>query len=153
MEKYEQIDISGDVGLRVRGHSVTELFVNAAEGMGELITDTSLIDVKEEKEVALTSDGTEGLLIQWLNELIFLFDTHGFIGKIFRVDITGGQGSGGKGQGDRGRDEVKLTAKISGGLFDQGVNESRLLLKAATYHDLSIRQVGSYWEAEVIFDI
>jgi len=113
--------------------------------MGELITDTSLIVVKEEKEVALTSGRAEDLLIRWLNELIFLFDAYGFLGKKFFVDISPSitEAPGG----------IKLTAKVAGGIFDQEVNESRLLLKAATYHNLSIRQVGAHWAAEVIFDI
>ena len=33
------------------------------------------------------------------------------------------------------------------------VNESRLLIKAATYHNLSLKRTDSYWEAVVIFDI
>ena len=32
MKNYEQIDISGDVGLRIRGENLEELFESAAPG-------------------------------------------------------------------------------------------------------------------------
>jgi SHS2 domain-containing protein len=146
MKKYEQIDISGDVGLRIWGNTLEELFVNAAEGMYELMTEIS--GIEEKKDVSLVSDSVENLFIKWLNELVFLFDTYGFVGKKFIVNIST---SGG--QVLNLTPPVSLTANISGGLFNQEINESRLLVKAATYHGLSVKKVNSYWEAEVIFDI
>jgi len=152
MKKYEQTDISGDVGLRVWGRTPEELFTNAAEGMGELITDTSLIEAAEKKKISISSDSIENLFIQWLNELVFLFDTYGLIGKIFSVDISSSHEKRPEARGER-RKFFELKAEISGGIFNQEVNESRLLIKAATYHDLSVKKVNSNWEAEVIFDI
>ncbi len=137
MKKYKQLDISGDVGLRIWGNNLDELFENAAKGMFNLITDISRIKETEKKEVVLNSDNNEYLLIQWLNELVFLFDTYGFIGKAFSINLE--------------RDMFK--AEVSGGIFDPETNESRLLIKAATYHGLSIKKINSLWEATVIFDI
>ena len=136
MKKHEVIDVSGDVGLRIQGMNLEELFANAACGMSELITDTVRIPESEQKEVTLESDTTEGLLVLWLNELIFLFDTYDFTGRKFNVMLRG----------------TTLTAKISGGFFNPVVNEKRLLLKAATYHKLSLKK-NSFWEATIIFDI
>ncbi len=137
MKKYEQIDISGDVGLRIWGKTLEELFANASEGMYELMTDTSGIKEKEKKEISLNSVSTESLFVKWLNELVFLFDAYGFIGKKVLINIQ----------------DNTLAATVSGGAFDTVVHESRLLIKAATYHGLSMKKIGSRWEAEVIFDI
>lgn len=137
MKKYELFDISGDVGLKIWGGNSEELFENAASGMSELITDTSKIKGTDKKEITLNSDSYESLLVFWLNELIFLFDAHGFIGTSFSVSL----------------EDNKLKAQISGGIFDPESNESRLLLKAATYHKLSFKKTNSKWEAIVIFDI
>ncbi len=176
MKKYEQIDISGDAGLIIRGETLGELFENAAEGMSEIITDPSRINETEKKEVLLGSDNIENLFVQWLNELIFLFDTYGFIGKKFIIEIykntsllsqpppgKGGQGRGKeentgnpplkKGDKDKTLYSIQLKATISGGIFNSEINESRLLIKAATYHRLSIRKIDSMYEAAVIFDI
>ena len=136
MKKHEVIDVSGDVGIRVQGVNLQELFANAACGMSELITDTARIPETDQKEILLENDTTEGLLVSWLNELIFLFDTYDFTGRKFNVTLRG----------------TTLTAKISGGFFNPAVNEKRLLLKAATYHKLSLKN-NSFWEATIIFDI
>ncbi|MCX5719343.1 MAG: archease, partial [Nitrospirae bacterium] len=37
--------------------------------------------------------------------------------------------------------------------FDPERHESKLLIKAATYHKLRIENVGNMWEVDVIFDI
>jgi SHS2 domain-containing protein len=136
MKRFEQFDISGDVGLRVWGRSLEELFENAGIGMFELITDTATIEEKECKEIQLEADTMESLFVQWLNELIFLFDTHGFIGRRFNVEIK----------------DKSLKADVYCGDFDPSRNEQRLLLKAATYHRLSLKKNDQY-EAMVIFDI
>ncbi len=137
MKNFETLDMSGDVGLKVRGSSLEELFANAASGMSGLITDMRDITSTEERESSLKSDSLEDLLILWLNELIFLFERDGFIGKSFTLNLQGNT----------------LTAKISGGIFNPESNERGLLLKAATYHRLSLKKMQSLWEAVVVFDI
>ncbi|KPJ99368.1 MAG: hypothetical protein AMK71_09890 [Nitrospira bacterium SG8_35_4] len=150
MKKYEQIDISGDVGLRVFGESIEVLFENAAAGMYDLITDVSAINNTEQKEIVLMAEKHEDLLVQWLNELVFLYDTYGFTGKesgvhIDKNDLTSSPVDTAL--------PISLKAVISGGIFDPDIHERRLLIKAATYHNLSIGKKNSTWEATVIFDI
>lgn len=137
MRKYEPLDVSGDIGLRIWGKTLEGLFENAAVGVSELITDTSKINETEEREIVLSAENHEGLLVRWLNELIFLFDTYGFMGRLFSVSIN---------------DNI-LRARVSGSYFDPEIGESRFLVKAATYHRLSLKKKNSEWEAEVIFDI
>ncbi len=137
MKNYEQIDISGDAGLRIRGETIEELFENAALGASELMADTSKITETEKKDINLTAESQEHLLVIWLNELIFLFDAYGFIGRKFSVILK----------------DNSLNAHVSGGTFDPGINEGRLLVKAATYNSLSLKKTGFGWEATVVFDI
>lgn len=137
MKRYELLDISGDAGLNIWANDLEELLINAALGMSELITDTSMIKETEKRDFIIISDNNEGLLVQWLNELIFQFDTHGFIGKKFKLSLK----------------KNKLEGEISGGIFDPQINESRLLIKAATYNQLSVAKEGDIWKAKVIFDI
>ncbi len=151
MKKYDQIDISGDAGIKVWGRNFEELLINAAEGMSDLITDTSGIKETEKREVVHSSDDTEDLLVQWLNELVFLFDTYGFIGTEFSIN-TGQKLKPAVMESEK-PDTIKLNANITGGIFDPGKNEHRLLIKAATYHNLSVKKIGSHWEAIIVFDI
>jgi SHS2 domain-containing protein len=137
LKKYEQIDLSGDVGLKAWGQDLEELFQNAAEGLFTLITDTSSVSDSETRKVHVTAESMDDLLVSWLNELIYIFDAYSYIGKKFSVSIHNNS----------------LKAEIQGGTFDPDRNESRLLIKAATYHELSIQKIDSYWETHIIFDI
>jgi SHS2 domain-containing protein len=152
MVKYEQIDISGDVGLRVFGESIEVLFENAAAGMYDLITDISIIKETEEKEIVLSAENNDDLLVRWLNELVFLYDTYGFTGKQFTLNIVKNAPPSPSPYGKTAH-SISLNAVISGGTFNPDINESRLLIKAATYHNLSLVKFKSMWEATVIFDI
>lgn len=138
MKQFEIIDISGDVGIKAFGGSIEEVFKNSAIGMYSLITD--LKGVKGQKTINISSEGNslEGLLVSWLNELIFHFDAYNFIGKdIVILEMS-----------DR-----KLKANVKGEEFDTERHERKLLLKAATYHRLKVEKVRDRWEADIIFDI
>jgi SHS2 domain-containing protein len=146
MKRFETIDVSGDAGMRAFGSDLKELFVNAALGMYELITDVSGIGELKVVDIAVTSNTIEGLLVSWLNELIFTFDTYGFLGKkIVFEELVAAETEGGG--------PLRLRASVAGEDFDPEKHERRLLVKAATYHRLKIVKSGDRFQAEVIFDI
>ncbi len=200
MKTFEVVDISGDAGLRAYGQTLQELFVNAAMGMYSLITDPEAIREERDITVDIESLSLEGLLVAWLNELIFHFDAYGFIGRrIVITEITptlalprqGGGNNvrhsplrerdnppssplklrgakrgvtlrGGEGElsflsaGERelgAGEDFRLNAVVTGEDFDPERHERRLLIKAATYHQLSIEKKEGQWVTEVIFDI
>jgi len=137
-KNWEEVDISGDVGLRVWGNSLAGVFRNAAEGMYSLVADTSLVETAREISVIARGESREGLLVAFLNELIYHFDTHGFIGKEIKIkEIT----------------ERSVSAMIRGEENGQMSGNGHLLLKAATYHNISIQESQGKWTAFVMFDI
>ncbi len=136
--RYEVIDISGDVGIRAHGVDCAEAFAGAAIGMYGLVTDIERIEAKKSLEIEISSNSPEGLLVNFLNELIFHFDTYNFIGK--RIEFSEFS-------------EGLLRARIFGEEFDPVGHEQRLLLKAATYHGVRVEKRGGRCEVEVIFDI
>jgi SHS2 domain-containing protein len=165
MKKFEILDISGDIGIRAFGETIKEAFINAALGMYSLITDLHKIEEKKTIDITIESNSPEGTLVSWLNELIFHFDTYGFIGKkIIITEFTPSltlsprgpacSATGGSGRGERGGGEAfNLKASISGEEFEPERHEGKLLIKAATYHNLRIERVDDVWEIDVIFDI
>jgi SHS2 domain-containing protein len=148
MKPFEILDIAGDVGLRSFGETIQEAFVNAALGMYTLITDTEKIEGKKSVAVSLENDSLDGLLVAWLNELVFHFDAYGFVGK--KVIITDSNFQLDKSAGLK---SYLLKAVLTGEEFDPERHESRLLIKAATYHKLRIEKINDVWEIDVIFDI
>ncbi|VAX32789.1 hypothetical protein MNBD_NITROSPIRAE02-1709, partial [hydrothermal vent metagenome] len=114
---FEILDISGDVGIRVRGRSLEELFVNSALGLYSLVTDLSGVKPAQSVDIKVIRESLDGLLVGWLNELIFRFDTYGFIGKEVRI---------------KNINENRVEADIGGEEFDPDRHERGLLVKAAT---------------------
>jgi SHS2 domain-containing protein len=138
MKTFEILDISGDVGIKAYGKSLKDTFIHSAIGLYSLITDLDTVKEKKTIYISVESDSREGLLVLWLNELIFHFDAYGFVGK--KIIITEFTPS-------------LLKASLSGEDFDPERHEKRLLVKAATYHRLRIEKKDDTWEVDVIFDI
>ncbi|MBE0425100.1 MAG: archease [Nitrospirae bacterium] len=154
MERFQLLDISGDAGIRAFGKSIEEAFINASLGMYSLITNLDEIEKKNTINVMTESDSLEGLLVSWLNELIFHFDAYGFIGKkIIINEFTPSFTLPPRGGGRGGGEAYKVKASVSGEDFDPERHESKLLIKAATYHMLRIEKIDDKWEINVIFDI
>lgn len=134
---YRVIDVSGDIGIRAEGDSLEACFINAALGLYSLITDLDQIELKEEIAINIIEESPEDLLVSFLNELIFQFDTYGFVGKSISLSIK----------------ENHLHAKVKGEQFNPEKHDRKLLLKAATYHNLILKRENSVWIAGIIFDI
>ncbi len=138
MKQFETFEVSGDAGIRAFGSDPAGLFAAAGMGMYSLITDPAAVTGEIKIDITVAGEDLEGLLIAFLNELIFHFDAHGFIGhEITLHEVT----------------EKSASATVSGCRFDPSRHEQRLLIKAATYHRLMVRQRNSRWEAEIVFDI
>ncbi|MCI4626800.1 MAG: archease [Candidatus Magnetoovum sp. WYHC-5] len=138
MGKYEILDISGDVGLKIIGYTLEELFINAALGLYSLITDVEGIVPTSTMDVSVEGEPVDILLVAWLNELIYHFDVDGFIGySVKNVKIESG----------------RFSAQVVGELFDERRHERRLLVKAATYHRLVLKAEGDFLVCECVLDI
>jgi len=138
MKRFELIDISGDAGVRAFGKSLDDLFLNAAAGMYSLITDPGSVVPRKSIEIKAEGESLEGLLVSWLNELIFQFDTYGFIGRDIHIQKL---------------NNTLIMSTLDGEDFVPERHGRGLLIKAATYHKLKIERKEDHWEADVIFDI
>jgi len=138
MKRFELIDIFGDAGIRAFGSDLSELFANAAAGMYSLIADPGSVVPGKSIEIKAEGASLEGLLVSWLNELIFQFDTYGFIGRDIHIHKL---------------NNTLIMSTIDGEDFVPERHGRGLLIKAATYHKLKIERKEDHWEADVIFDI
>ncbi len=138
--QFEILDISGDVGIRAYGQTYEEAFINAGIGMYSLITDVEKVEERRAIDIEVSGESMEGLLVSYLNELIFQFDTYGFIGKRIEVRTFSQQ-------------PFFIDAKIYGEEFDLNRHERKLLVKAATYHNIKVERINNELRVDVVFDI
>jgi SHS2 domain-containing protein len=140
MGRAETFDHTADLGLRITGDDLTDLFQAAATGLFDMIVaNREVVRVAETEPVLLAADSPEDLLVLWLNELIFRCETRHRLYVRFDIQLD-----------DAGR---RLEATIGG----EPIDRSRHLLdhevKAATRHGLSLRREDKGWVAEVVLDI
>ena len=83
--KFEQIDHTADVGLRIYGETLVELFQHAAEGLFDIITVLEKVNVKVSRQVFVNASDRESLLVNWLSELNFLFLTRKELFRTFEI--------------------------------------------------------------------
>ncbi len=135
---YSTFEHTADVGLEVRGTSLTDLFEQAAAGFIDLMFDTRTIRPVRTVPIAVLAEEPEELLVGWLEEILFAFDANGFAAAEARVASLGGG-------------EVK--GHLVGEDFDPRRHEVRMAVKAVTYHNLAIGKVGESYEVKIVFDV
>jgi SHS2 domain-containing protein len=135
---HEVFEHTADLGLRIRAASLDTLLAEAGEALfATLVEDLGTVQPAQEIEVRLPPDEPEFLLFDWLNSLLYRFDTEHLLLCRFAVTV-----------GPEG-----LLGKAWGEPLDRGRHEPGHEVKAITYHGLKVEQTSAGWLAEVIIDI
>lgn len=141
MKRYDFIDHTADVAVRVYGASLKELFQSAALAMFAVLIGKK----KNRPKAALRAlviekeaETPEDLLKAWLDELLFNFSTKQLI--LHRIKSL------------ECRDRA-VKADVLFDAFDPEYYEARDEIKAVTYHGLKIEKVRNRWRAFIIFDV
>ncbi|MFH1232208.1 MAG: archease, partial [Planctomycetota bacterium] len=81
------------------------------------------------------ADGLDNLLVEWLSELLFLFNTKNVVFEKFKINKI---------------DQKHLAAQASGrSLKNYKITTE---IKAVTYHMLEVKKKGKFWQGQIIFD-
>jgi SHS2 domain-containing protein len=141
MGTVETFDHTADVGLRVTGSDLNDLFRTAAGGVFDyIVANRGDVRAASREEVALAADDTAELLVAWLNELIFRSETRHAVYNEFDVSVA--------------PDGRSLCAHIGGEPIDRDRHVLDHEVKAVTRHALGLTRGDSGgWTAEVILDI
>ncbi len=118
--RYKLLEHTADAMVEVFGRDMNERFANAAYAMFDQITDAAAIQSKGEVRVVIDSESREQLLVDFLQELLFLHDTEGLVLGEFEVKTDGRH----------------LEAIAKGEVFDEKKHKKRSLVKGVTYHRL-----------------
>ncbi|UCC76873.1 MAG: archease [Anaerolineales bacterium] len=132
--RFEQLDHTADLALRIHGRDLRELFASAAYAMFSQLAEVAGLDHTIERIVRVRGTDCESLLVNWLNELLYLHETEGEVYSAFRIDELSSD---------------CLAATVHGAPCE----EIYTIIKAATYHNLTINKTGEGFVATVVFDV
>jgi SHS2 domain-containing protein len=108
--------------------------------MTEAMTTAADVEPRVAEHITLEGPELDLLLVDWLSELLFRFETTGCLVARAAVELVTA-------------DVYRLGARIEGEPLDPARHPMKVLLKAVTYHGLEIKETTGRWTATVIFDI
>jgi len=131
-------NITADLGIRAWGPDLEGAFASAARGLACLLSDQPSHKQPVTRQIRIEAGSLQSLLIQFLNEIIYLEDTENFLpGAVSDMAING----------------YSLDATLTGDTFDPEIHNINAHIKAATYHGLEIDQEDDEVIIKVIFDV
>jgi len=134
MRQFQEIEHTADWAFRVRGRDLAQLFANAARGVFELQEGTGKDETGTAREVAVSGKDRETLLVNWLNELLYLQETQQEIyGQFEILEIL----------------DTHLRARVHG----RPHRPEGKVIKAVTFHGLEIKQSEEGLEATIVADV
>ncbi|MEF8852826.1 MAG: archease [Haloarculaceae archaeon] len=143
---YTLRDHTADVAVEATGETIDEVFGAVADGMAAAMCE-SIPDGGERFSLAVTAEGREQLLFDYLDELIYERDVRGVLPVNNDASVTWPASVDEESAGT-GEWRVDATAR--------GVPLSRVEardLKAVTYSEMDLSETDEGWHAYVVFDV
>ncbi len=142
MEEYIFLDdiATADVAIESRGDTLEELFVASAMATFEVMADISSIQSKTRKTLHLENPEIDGLLFDWLAELIYLKDSEFMLFGKYDIKITKST-------------NYQLDAEIFGEEINQSRHDLRCDVKAITFHLFDVYEKDGKWISRFILDL
>ncbi|HET91803.1 MAG TPA: archease [Chloroflexi bacterium] len=132
--RFQEIEHTADIAIRVWGRDLAELFANAAYGMACQLADPAAVTLSVEHEVELEAYDLETLLVTWLGELLYLGERDGMVFPACQV--------------------LEITATTVRAVAQGGpVEEYHGHVKAVTFSNLNVECTDAGCETMIVFDV
>jgi SHS2 domain-containing protein len=136
--KYKILSHTADLRLEVYGRTLEELFANAAEAIGDILSPQAKSAKRKaqsefRKKIKVKSLNINTLLVDFLNEILAKSHIDKKAYSVQRLALS----------------DNSLEAEIVGRPVDKFDED----IKAVTYHGVDIQQKEGIWQTKLIFDI
>jgi SHS2 domain-containing protein len=138
MNRYRVFDHTADLGLEIYGKTVKELFANAAFAIFDNISDLKHVHTVVERKIVVEGEGWEDLLVNYLREVLYLFNGEGLLLKEYSIMTI---------------EPHHLEGLVAGEIFDSAKHSIHTEIKAVTYHQVTVRETPNMWVGRVILDV
>ncbi|MGE3843689.1 MAG: archease [Vicinamibacterales bacterium] len=138
MNGFEVLEHAADLGFLAYGATREDTLEQAVAALLSIAVDPDAIAERGHLDAQVSGDDLNGLLVNVLEEVLFLFDSNAFAPS--RAEVTLATDS---------------TARIRlfGEPRDPVRHRWRLIVKAITYHRLAFTQDARGWQARVFVDV
>ncbi len=136
--KYRITNHQNELAVRITGNSQADLFVNSAVALFDVMADVEKVEVKERLPLEVEAADRDELIVNWLRELLYLYQSGGYLLKEFKIT------------------EVKDTvvkAEVCGEKADPDRHEIKQEIVTVAEHKSRMQKTGNQWIAQVIFEL
>jgi SHS2 domain-containing protein len=135
---FTLLEHTADIGFHATGDTPADLFQQAARALLSIAVDTAAVSARTSLAVHVTGDGYPGLLVNFLEEIVYLFDA----GRFAPVDCQVERAS-----------PTAIHARLIGEPRVPERHPWKLIVKAVTYHGLQVVPDAGGWSARVFLDV
>lgn len=135
MGSYEIVEHTADVGIRARGETLEETFVEATLGLLDILGAWRPEAEGQELAIEVEANDHAALLADWLGEVLYLQDARDIV--VARVDVA--------------IEDTRAHGRISAA--PRAETLAGTAVKAITYHQLKIEHTDDGWVAQVYVDV
>ena len=135
---YTILEHPSDIGIEARGATLADAFEQAARGMMSVIINLSTVDCQTTREIIVTAADVEQLLVKWLSEILYMYDGQQFIMKEFQIQAL---------------TDTELKAMVKGEIYSSSKHQTKLDVKAVTYHQLIVEENDNGGLVRMFLDI
>jgi SHS2 domain-containing protein len=135
---YRVFDHTADLGVEIFAKTKEELYTHAAFSVFDLMADLKDVSPRETRKIAVDGTDPEDLLVNYLREVLYLFNGKRLLLQAFLIDTL---------------NDHHLSGTVEGDFFDPARHHLKREIKAVTYHNLQILETPEGWRGRVIFDV
>jgi SHS2 domain-containing protein len=140
---YAELEHPADLFLEIRARNLPELFENALFAFYDQVADLRGMAADRELLIEASGPSVPETLRNLLTEVLYHFDTEGFVGAAATVNVESTDASG-----------LRVVAHVFGHPADRAHNALLTEVKAITYHRLEATpEAGGGWRATVLLDV
>lgn len=132
--KFKEIEHTADWAFQVRGDTLQDLFITAAHALFALEEAKSEAGPESVREIRIEGSDQESMLVNWLNELLYLQETRHEVYDQFEVLSLSAS---------------RLLVRVHG-RRQKAISK---VIKAATFHGLEIIRAGKTYVATIVVDV
>ena len=136
--QFELLEHTSDIGILARGSNREEALIAASHGLVSILVNPTEVRASEERYFKAPGPDEDAQIVNWLNEILFFFDTEDMVFVQFAIDSW---------------TSSEITGRAKGERFDIDRHELRTAVKAVTYHQFHSHAVEKGWEIRVFVDV
>jgi len=134
---FHLLEHPADVGIRATGADLEAALAQVVSGLAAVITDGVGVREVESRRLHLEADDLDGLVVDLVDECLYLLDAHGWLAGSATIQLEGSA----------------LSGTLRGEPFDDSRHADGVHVKAATWHQLAVVREDDGFSITVFLDI